>query len=79
MLTGEVLLSNCSLPELFSRIEAAPRLSARSSNIPPPALAVIEKALAVDPQDRWPTCGEFAWELCAQLESGGGDKGPEPD
>ena len=42
----------------LQRLQAAPRTL--TGTIPGPVLAVVERALAIDPADRWPSAGAFA-------------------
>jgi Protein kinase domain len=51
--------------------EAAPPVSQSRPDLPPAVQDVLAKAMAKDPNDRYPNCGEFIAALTAAFGSGG--------
>ena len=70
-LTGEVPFPRPSeIAELYAHLEdEPPRVSDRRPGLPEGLDAVVARALAKDPGDRWQTCGELAEAARAALPS----------
>ncbi len=72
MLAGSALFQGSSTQAIVAQhfTDPAPRLEKAPSAVPKEVLAVLRKALAVEPDERFPTAAMFALELAAASATG---------